>query len=120
MTYFQFGHRLQAGKVIYKNEKNSIKYEMGYTPKEFKKTLLGLFISQTSYVCEEFSANYWQITVDDETTKVDIKIEEAPPRIIALLTLPVLNVSFGFHQSTEDQQTIFMKTFFRYFHKGGG
>jgi len=93
---------------------------MGYTPKEFKKTLQGLFISQTSYSCEEYTLQYWQITVEDESTMVDIKIEEGPPRIIALLTLPVLNVSFEFQKSNEEQQKVFMKNFFRYFHKGGG
>jgi hypothetical protein len=93
---------------------------MGYTPKEFKKTLQGLFITQTSYCCEEYTPHHWQITVEDESTTVDIKIEEAPPRIIALLTLPVLIVSFEFQKSDEEQQKFFMKTFFRYFHKGGG
>lgn len=93
---------------------------MGYTPKEFKKTLQGLFISQTSYSCEEYTLQYWRITVKDETTTVDIKIEEAPPRIIALLTLPVLNASFEFKESSQEQQADFMKTFFRFFHKGGG
>jgi hypothetical protein len=93
---------------------------MGYTPKEFKKTLQGLFISQTPYSCEEFTQQNWQITVEDETTTVNIKITEAPPRIIALLTLPVLNVSFEFKESDEEKQADFMKTFFRFFHKGGG
>ncbi len=93
---------------------------MGYTPKEFKKTLQGLFISQTSYSCKEFSVSHWEISVEDQPTIVDIKIEEAPPRIIALLTLPVLNVSFEIKESSQKQQTDFMKTFFRFFHKGGG
>ena len=93
---------------------------MGYTPKEFKKTLQGLFILQTLYSCEEFSSNHWKITVENESTTVDIRIIEAPPRIIALLTLPVLNVSFNFKNTTQEQQENFMKTFFRYFHKGGG
>ncbi len=93
---------------------------MGYTPKEFKKTLQGLFISQTPYSCKELSILHWEITVEDQPTIVDIEIEEAPPRIIALLTLPVLNVSFEIKESSQKQQTDFMKTFFRFFHKGGG
>ncbi|MCF6191074.1 MAG: hypothetical protein L3J51_11385 [Cocleimonas sp.] len=101
-------------------QRNHLQYEMGYTPKEFKKTLQGLFITQTSYACEELSHRYWQITVEGEPTLVDIKIEEAPPRIIALLTLPVLNVWFDFKESNEEQQADFIKTFFKYFHKGGG
>ena len=99
---------------------NSLEYEMGYTPKEFKKTLQGLFISQTPYSCEELSASHWVITVEGETTRVNIETEKSPPRIIALLTLPVLQVTFTFDKTSQDQQDDFIKTFFRYFHKGGG
>jgi len=116
MMYSQYGRLLQVDN----KPQNFLHYEMGYTPKEFKKTLQGLFISQTSYSCEEYTPQYWQLTIEDESTTVDIKIEEAPPRIIALLTLPVLNVSFEFQKSNEEQKKAFMKTFFRYFHKGGG
>ena len=116
MMFFQFGRLLQVVKSI----NNVVKYEMGYTPKEFEKTLCGLFISQTPYSCEKLAQSNWQITVDNEPTTVDIIIKEAPPRVIALLTLPVLNVSFQFFKSTEEQQKVFMKTFLRYFHKGGG
>ncbi len=118
--YFLFGHQLLVGNANNNNIKYSLKYEMGYTAKEFKKTLQGLFISQTPYSCEELSNQSWQITIEDESTIVKIKIEEAPPRVIALLTLPVLNVLFEFEESNEEQQQVFMKTFFRYFHKGGG
>ena len=100
--------------------KNPLQYEMGYTPKEFRKTLQGLFISQTPYSCEEHSSKHWEITVEDEPTIVDIKIAEAPPRVIALLTLPVLNVSFEFQNTNKEQQKSFLRKFFRYFHKGGG
>jgi len=118
--YFLFGLLLLVADSNENYLKNSFKYEMGYTPKEFKKTLQGLFISQTPYSCKEYSPQYWQITAENENTVVDIYIEEAPPRIIALLTLPVLNVVFDFKNSTKEQQTIFMKTFFKFFHKGGG
>lgn len=118
--YFLFGHPLLVGNSNDNQIKNSLKYEMGYTPKEFKKTLQGLFISQTPYSFENFSTQMWKITIEDESTTVNINIEEAPPRIIALLTLPVLNVSFEFQESNEEQQQVFMNTFFRYFHKGGG
>ena len=118
--FCQFGRLLPVDNNHNNQDQNYLKYEMGYTPKEFKKTLQGLFITQTSYSCEEFSHQHWQITVESESTLVDIKIEEAPPRIIALLTLPVLNVLFEFKESSEEQQTDFIKTFFKYFHKGGG
>ena len=121
MMFFRFGHLLQVGSGISTKGKNHIKNcEMGYTPAEFKKTLQGLFISQTPYSCEEYSSTYWQITVEDKSTIVDIKISEAPPRIIALLTIPVLNVSFEFIQVCEEEREDFMKTFFKFFHKGGG
>ena len=92
MMFCQYGHLLRVGN----KDKNHFNYEMGYTSKEFKKTLQGSFITQTSYSCEEFSHRHWKITVESESTLVDIKIEEAPPRVIALLTLPVLNVLFEF------------------------
>lgn len=114
--FCQYGHLLPVDN---KNQ-NHLQYEMGYTPKEFKKTLKGLFVTQTSYSCEEFSHLHWKITVKGEPTVVEIKIEEAPPRIIALLKLPVLNVFFEFKESSEEQQADFIKTFFKYFHKGGG
>lgn len=93
---------------------------MGYTPKEFKKTLQGLFITQTPYSCQELGSNHWQMSVEGESTLVDIKIDEAPPRKIALLALPVLDVMFEFDQSSDNEQKDFMKTFFKFFHKGGG
>ncbi len=50
----------------------------------------------------------------------EVRIAVAPPRKIAMLTLQVLNTDFDFKQITETQQKEFMKTFFKYFHKGGG
>ena len=116
MTCFLYGHL----SLVDKSAKNNLSYEMGYTPKEFKKTLRGLFISQTPYSCKELSILHWEITVEDQTTRVNIRIKKSPPRILALLTLPVLQVIFTFDKTTGDQQDDFMKTFFRYFHKGGG
>ncbi len=114
--YFQFGRQLLVGSLLV----NSKDYEMGYTPKEFKKTLQGLFITQTSYSCREYTPNHWQITAEDNIAIADIKIKEAPPRVIALLTLPVLDVLFEFKTTNQSQQNEFIKNFFRYFHKGGG
>ena len=123
--FYQFGHLLQVDSNISNKPSNYIKnpiknFEMGYTPREFKKTLQGLFITQTPYSCEEFTLSNWQITVEDKSVIVDIKISEAPPRKIALLTIPVLNVSFEFIQASEEGREAFLKTFFRFFHKGGG
>ncbi|MEE9326298.1 MAG: hypothetical protein V3U71_03305 [Cocleimonas sp.] len=97
-----------------------IEYEMGYTPSEFKKTLQGQFTTRTEYSYKEFSPDHWLILLDKESMSVDIKINESTPRKIAMLTLPVLNVYFEFDNTSESQQVDFLKTFFKYFHKGGG
>jgi hypothetical protein len=51
---------------------------------------------------------------------IEIRITVAEPRKIAMLTLPVLATEFSFITATESQQNDFLKTFFKYFHKGGG
>lgn len=107
---FQSGHPLQVVKIL----------EMGYTPAEFKKTLQGQFTTKTQYSYKEYSPVHWLISLEDEAMTVDIQIEEAPPRIIAKLSLPVLNTNFQFSDASECQQETFMKIFFKYFHKGGG
>jgi hypothetical protein len=99
---------------------NLDEYEMGYTPAEFKKTLQGQFTTRTPYSYKELSPSHWLISIEVESITVDIKIQESIPRKIAMLTLPVLNVCFEFNNITESQKEIFLKTFFKYFHKGGG
>lgn len=97
--------------------------EMGYTPSEFRKTLQGQFIDNTDYSCKEINSREWLLTIDGEhqgVAVVNIKISEAAPRIIAMLTLPVLKTHFQFNHVTEVQRENFINTFLRYFHKGGG
>lgn len=98
-------------------------YEMGYTPGEFAKTLLGQFSSNTPYEISAVEESSWSI-VDNSSAinpvKIEVKIAIGAPRKIALLTLPVLNTEFTFLQSSEEQEKEFIKTFFKYFHKGGG
>ena len=97
---------------------------MGYTPLEFKKALLGQFNSNTSYTIthlgSEKESESWSIEDQSESILIEVSIAVGPPRKIALLTLPVLNTDFTFKQITEIQQKEFMRTFFKYFHKGGG
>lgn len=93
---------------------------MGYTPKEFKKTLLGQFSTNTSYKVEPLTDSSWSVTDDSENFLANIEIAVGHPRNIALLTLPVLNTDFTFEQSNEVQQQAFTRLFFKYFHKGGG
>lgn len=108
-------------------------FEMGYTASEFKKTLQGQFIQNTSFSCEEINSKHWLITIpsavsaeqgavsaEQEAATVSIKIAQAPLRKIAMLSLPVLNTSFEFKNTSTTQASDFMKVFFRYFHKGGG
>ena len=93
---------------------------MGYTSLEFKKALLGQFNSNTPYSIVELSPNSWSIQNSAESISIEVSISVAPPRKIAMLTLPVLNTEFEFKQIAESQQKEFFKIFFKYFHKGGG
>ncbi len=95
-------------------------YEMGYTPLEFRKALLGQFDSNTNFSIKEIGTDSWSIEDIDESIYIEVSIVVGTPRKIALLTLPVLNTEFIFKQITEIQEKEFMKTFFKYFHKGGG
>jgi len=95
-------------------------YEMGYTPPEFKKALLGQYNSNTSYTITATAENAWSIEDVEESISVAVKIAVGAPRKIALLTLPVLNTEFTYIDMSEAQIKAFMKTFFKYFHKGGG
>ena len=92
---------------------------MGYTVPEFRKTLQGQFIQNTSFFLKEISAQEWIVSIANKNS-VKIKISQAEPRKIATLTLPVLNTCFEFENLSQTQESDFMKIFFRYFHKGGG
>jgi len=94
--------------------------EMGYTPKEFRKVLLGQFYSNTIFEINEIATDSWSIENTVALISIEISIEVAPPRKIAMLTMPVLNTEITFKKITETQLEEFMKTFFKYFHKGGG
>ena len=94
---------------------------MAFSVAEFAKTLRGQFTTEEdSYVCNDLSVTQWNIYTEDELLNVSIDIEDAPPRVIAMLSLPVLNVNFAFKETSEEQQAKFLKRFFKYFHKGGG
>lgn len=93
---------------------------MGYTPLEFRKALLGQFDSNTNFTIKEIGVDTWSIEDAAESISIEVSIAVGPPRKIALLTLPVLNTEFNFKQITEAQEKDFMKTFLKYFHKGGG
>ena len=94
---------------------------MAFSVAEFTKTLHGQFITEEgSYLCNDLSNTQWNIYTEDGLLNVSIDIEQGPPRVIAMLSLPVLNVVFSFKDTSEEQQAKFLKRFFKYFHKGGG
>jgi len=98
------------------------KLEMGYTISEFSNTLQGQFIQNTSFSLKQINTTEWIVSIANisKTSSVKIKIAQAEPRKIAMLTLPVLDTRFAFENTSQIQQSDFMKIFFRYFHKGGG
>lgn len=94
---------------------------MGFTPTEFKKTLFGQFHSNTPLEIEEIDGNSWSIKDPSASISLEVRIENAPPRKLStIVSLPVLNTEFTFIEITDIQQKEFMRTFFKYFHKGGG
>ena len=114
--YFQSGHLLQVDNTpVQKN------YEMGYTVAEFYKTLHGQFLTKQSlYSCKDLGTAHWDLSLDTDTKKVTINVTQASPRRIAMLSLPILKVSFKFYEFSHLEQEQFLQRFFKYFHKGGG
>lgn len=49
-----------------------------------------------------------------------LRWRELPPRVIALMRMPRLEVQFQFHGSTAEQRYAFMKRFDLYMQRGGG
>ncbi len=107
----------QYGRLLQVDRRS---FEMGYTPAEFEKTLIGQFNSNTSYQVKQLTHNHWSLSHVNESFDVEVKIASAKPRKIAMLTLPVLDTEFSFINASESQQQELLKTFFKYFHKGGG
>lgn len=120
MTPSPFGRRLPVVDLMYVRGKYT--YEMGYTLGEFSNALAGDFIRKsTQFSCQQTSANSWRIVSADQAFAVSIRVQQAPPRTLALLQLPVLQVNFSIQKNAPqvlEQQ--FFNRFFKYFHKGGG
>ena len=94
---------------------------MGYRADEFGRVLQGSFSGEKSpYQCQTIGAYHWRISQTDAAFEVDVRIAEKPPRQIALLALPVLQVEFQLRQTDALLQEQFFSRFFKYFHKGGG
>jgi hypothetical protein len=98
-----------------------VEYEMGYGAAEFGKVLQGPFTGErTDFECAEIARHRWRVTLADQAFAVLIEAEQAPPRKIALFSLPVLKVRFEFEQAEADTRIEFFHRFHQYFHKGGG
>lgn len=95
-------------------------YDMGYTPHEFSKTLLGGFSDERSpYRVSAVGQFEWRIS-DEEGLLVGLSIAPKPARKLGLLELPVLSVNFQIIEDKNQVKSKFFDKFFKYFHKGGG
>ena len=95
--------------------------EMGYGADEFGKVLNGPFSGGNSaYRCRQIERHHWEIESDVDSFGLTIKVAEQPPRKIALLCLPVLDVRFRFGDTPAEGREHFFHRFHQYFHKGGG
>lgn len=69
--------------------------------------------------------NHWKLQTQSAGVRIGdgalgLKWQVAEPRVIALVRLPRLIVSFRFAGVTETQRHAFMKRFDLYMHRGGG
>lgn len=60
------------------------------------------------------------VRIDIPPGRLHIRWEPRPPRVIALMRMPVLRVSFQFEGLDEAQRYAFMKRFDLYMQRGGG
>ena len=70
-------------------------------------------------------ANAWQLQgksakVEIGNGRLDLRWVVQPPRVIALMRMPVLRVDFAFEGLDADQRYAFMKRFDLYMQRGGG
>ena len=108
-------------KVDLDSQSPVVEYEMGYGADEFGKVLNGQFSGDRSdFNCAEISRHRWLVTLVGTAFELIIEVVEAPPRKIALFSLPVLKVRFQFDQTDVDSRLQFFHRFHQYFHKGGG
>jgi len=98
-----------------------IEYEMGYGADEFGNVLQGPFSGEkSSYQCEMLSIHHWCICQIDSDFRIEIQVQEMPPRKLGLFVLPVLKVQFHLSNLDAESKTHFFHRFHQYFHKGGG
>lgn len=88
--------------------------EMGCTREEFLRWLPGA----TRHAHMQMHADRAVVHAGDAT--VEISYTQAPPRRIALVSMPVLKVSFRFSGATTSAYREFMAYFDLYTKRGGG
>jgi hypothetical protein len=91
-----------------------LKREMGCSVAEFERWLPGA----TRQAPIESTATTHRVSVGAGT--VEILLQELPPRRIALMVVPVLSVTFRFHDMDETERGAFLKYFDHYTRRGGG
>ncbi|WP_426417724.1 hypothetical protein [Aestuariirhabdus sp. LZHN29] len=94
-----------------------ISKEMSLVPDEFRRQLARLAERLTLAV--EREQNRYHLTGPD-SLRVCIDLEQLPPRRIASISLPVMQVRIEFLDATSEQFAEFKHCFDLYFRKGGG
>jgi len=92
----------------------SLRREMGCTREEFIRWLPGA----TRYAPMRLNGDKAVVQAGEAT--VEISFTQAPPRKIALISMPVLEVSFRFSGARADAYREFMAYFDLYTSRGGG
>ena len=95
-------------------EEFALRREMGCTREEFVRWLPGA----TRHAPMQLHANKAVVQAGEAT--VEISFTQAPPRRIALISMPVLKVSFRFSGAAAGAYREFMAYFDLYTRRGGG
>jgi hypothetical protein len=93
---------------------DELRREMGCTREEFLRWLPGA----SRYAPIVLNGNLHRVLLDDGA--VEISIAELPPRHIASITLPVLEVRFRFVGMDAAARAAFLEYFDHYTRRGGG
>lgn len=89
--------------------------DMGCTPREWLQWLPQA-IGDRRWSLEP----QWAQVQLDGPARLVLRWRELPPRVIALMRMPRLEVSFEFEHTTAEQRYAFMKRFDLYMQRGGG
>jgi len=88
--------------------------EMGLTHAEFFRTLVRAFAGW------RFEIQGTTVHIFEQERRLTITLAPEQERRIALLKLPVTQITFNFHEYSDVQRSTFLRHFDRYFHRGGG